>query len=170
MEQLLLHASPYDTAATGFYFDDYAEYQQKSKTHKNHYGEKVEEYELQFIDGERLDGELFSALGVHQANLKAFFDTALEWDEWEKILVILATREAGYNFDIETDLPDQFDIDVYNVDSIKELAQDFVEQGLYGDIPSHLEYYIDYDAIARDLSIDYVQTVINGQTIIYRCG
>ncbi|WP_299297215.1 hypothetical protein [uncultured Tateyamaria sp.] len=37
---------------------------------------------------------------------------------------------------------------------MRELTEDFVEQGLFGDIPEPLHFYIDYDAIARDLSVD----------------
>ena len=34
-----------------------------------------------------------------------------------------------------------------------ELAEEQVEEGLWGDIPSHLANYIDYEAIGRDLRI-----------------
>jgi len=57
-----------------------------------------------------------------------------------------------------------------HVDSMRELAEQFVEEGLYGDIPDSLQFYIDYDAIARDLAVDYSETVIAGSCIIYRCG
>ena len=40
---------------------------------------------------------------------------------------------------------------------------------LYGDIPESLQYYIYYDAIARDLSMEYAETKIADQTYIYRC-
>jgi len=41
---------------------------------------------------------------------------------------------------------------------------------LFGDIPERLQFYIDYDAIARDLSADYSETVIAGDALIYRCA
>ncbi len=45
---------------------------------------------------------------------------------------------------------------------MKELAEQFVEDGLFGDIPQNLQYYIDYDAIARDLEFDYTETEVIG--------
>ena len=42
--------------------------------------------------------------------------------------------------------------DVYEM-----LAFDLVDEGLYGDIPSHLQHYIDYGAIGRDLSMEYTE-------------
>jgi antirestriction protein len=33
-----------------------------------------------------------------------------------------------------------------------------------------LENYIDYDAMARDLGMDYSETTIAGKRLIYRCA
>ncbi|MDQ0421950.1 antirestriction protein [Peteryoungia aggregata LMG 23059] len=52
---------------------------------------------------------------------------------------------------------------------MKALAERFVDDGLFGEIPDHLAHYIDYDAIARDLSMDYTETEIAGERLIYRC-
>ena len=51
-----------------------------------------------------------------------------------------------------------------------ELAEQFFDDGLFGDIPSHLYNYIDVDAIARDLAFDYTETETTGQFCIYRAG
>ena len=53
-----LYAQPYDISATGFYFDSLEEYTQKAAKNFNSFGGLVEEYELQFIDGERIDSVL----------------------------------------------------------------------------------------------------------------
>lgn len=53
---------------------------------------------------------------------------------------------------------------------MRELAEQFVDEGLFGDIPERLAGYIDYDAIARDLAMDYAETTIAGEWLIYRCG
>ena len=55
------------------------------------------------------------------------------------------------------------------MESLKELAEHFVEEGLYGDIPEVLQSYIDYDAIARDLGMDYSRITINDTVYVYRC-
>lgn len=53
------------------------------------------------------------------------------------------------------------DIMVYHVGSMKELAMDAVDSGaVFGEVPSTLSAYIDYEALGRDLNIDgnYLET------------
>lgn len=166
---ITLFAQPYDVSATGFYFSDVATYAEKAAAARNDYGQPVEEFEIQFIDGEGLDARLFEALGVNQANLEAFFETAGEWRDDQKVRVIIAVGEAGYSFDLKTGDPDDSDVDLYECDSLRDLAEQFVDEGLYGDIPESLRYYIDYDAIARDLRADYAETEIDGVRYVYAC-
>lgn len=163
-----LYAQPYDISATGFYFDTIDQYEEKARSLTNAYGDKVEEFEIQFIDGENIDARLFSVLNVHQGDIAAFLDAVEEWDEDEKIKVILAVGKCGYSFTFGQDTPEQFDLDLYEADSMRDLAMDFVEQGLFGDIPANIESYLDYDAIAYDLGMDYSETVIDGTRYIYR--
>lgn len=164
-----LHAQPYDISATGFYFETAEEFDVKAKALRNAYGRKVEEFEIQFIEGAFIDCDLAKAIGLNQANFARFFEIVDEWEEWEKQQVILAVGECGYQFDDGT-APDDFDVDVYDVNSMRELAEQFVEEGLFGDIPERLQFYIDYDAIARDLAADYSEAVIASSRVIYRCG
>ena len=124
-----------------------------------------------FIDGEAIDCALAEALGLHQSNLAAFLDAVEDWDEDRKHAVIIAAGECGYSFDIATDDPDGFDLDIYHgARTLRELAEQFVEEGLFGDIPERLQFYIDYDAIARDLAMDYAEASIAGERLVYRCG
>ncbi|MDA0345373.1 MAG: antirestriction protein ArdA [Proteobacteria bacterium] len=163
-----LHAQPYDISAKGFYFNNAEEFEEKSKNLLNDYGDPVEEFEIQFIDGEDLDCDLFNALGVHQGNFQHYFKACEDWDDDQKIKVIIAVGEVGYNFDPETGDPDDFDIDLYEMDSLRDLAHQFVEEGLYGEIPENIRFYLDFDAIARDLGMDYTETRLNGTNYIYR--
>ncbi len=55
------------------------------------------------------------------------------------------------------------------MDSLQDLAESFIEEGLFGDIPDNIRPYLDMDAIARDLGIDYTETSIAGQHYVYRC-
>ena len=57
---------------------------------------------------------------------------------------------------------DEFYVDIYDfsdntsfTDTYELLAIQFVDEGLYGDIPKNLENYLDYEKIARDLRMDY---------------
>ncbi len=52
---------------------------------------------------------------------------------------------------------------------MRELAQQFVDDGLFGEIPERIQGYLDYDAIARDLAMDYSETNIAGTKLVYAC-
>ena len=165
-----LFAQPYDISAVGFYFRTASEYAEKSAKLRNAAGWPVEEFELQFIDGESIDAKLFEALGVNQCNFPQFLDACDAWDDDQKRKVIIAVGECGYSFDLTSGDPDDFDIDLYEMDSLRELAEQFVDEGLFGDIPDPIRNYLDYDAIARDLGMDYSETTIAGTRLVYRCA
>lgn len=166
---LQFYAQPYDITATGFYFVSTEEYVEKSTSLRNDYGDPVEEFEIQFIDGDLIDCELVKAWGVYQSNLDDIFDAAADWDDDHKTRFIIAVGECGYSTDRASD-PGSIEIDIYVLDSLKELAEQFVDEGLFGDIPERLQPYLDFDLIARDLGMDYSETTVNGTNLIYRCG
>lgn len=161
-------AQPYDLDAKGFFFVDKDDYLAKRETCKNAYGHEVEEFEFLFVGDGDFDHALFTALSVNQATIISFMDKVDEWDAAQKIALIIAVGECGYQFDIRHDDPDDFDVIVYSDITMKELVEQFVEDGFFGEIPKSLEFYIDYDAIARDLAMDYVETTIAGEKFIYR--
>ena len=167
---LLFYAQPYDISAEGFYFESVEEYNNLSSSLKNEYGDPVEEFEIQFIDGETIDCELAKAWEINQANIEEFFDATDEWDDNQKIYYIIAVGECGYSHDQAKDDPTDIEIDIYELDSLKELAEQFVDEGLFGDIPERLQFYLDFDLIARDLGFDYTETNIAGNNLIYRCA
>jgi hypothetical protein len=162
-----LYAQPYDISAQGFYFDTIEEYEQQAAKNRNDMGLPVEEYEFQFIDGESIDAQLFRALDVQQHEIGAFLDVCAAWDDLQKQKVIIAVGECGYSFDLKSGDPDNFDIDLYEMDSLRELAEYFVGEELYGKIPESLQNFIDYDAIARDLGMNYSEITIAGTRLIY---
>ena len=165
-----LHAQPYDISASGFYFESHEEYEQKVALAGNDYGQPVEEFEIQFIDGERIDCELAQAIGLHQGCIAAFVEACEELDEHDKCILIVAIGECGYSYDPETTTPRDFEVDLYEMDSLRELAEYFVDEGLMGEIPENLLTYFDYDALARDLAADYSEIAIAGTRYIYVCG
>lgn len=166
---ITLHAQPYDISAIGFYFTSSEDYDEKTKQLTNIHGDPVEEFEIQFIDGERIDCDLAKAIDLSQANFRDYLDCVDAWDDWEKINVIIAVGECGYGFDGQVD-PDHHGIDVYHVETMRELAEQFADEGLFGEIPENLQFYIDYDAIARDLAIEYSEIEIAGDRLIYRAS
>ena len=134
-----LHAQPYYIAATGFYFETAEKYKKSANALRNDYGDPVEEFEIQFIDGDEINCDLAKVIGLNQANFARYFEIVDEWEEWEKRLVILAVGECGYQFSDDTS-PTDFDIDIYDVDSMRELAEQFVEEGLFGEIPENFQF------------------------------
>lgn len=165
-----LYAQPYNISAQGFFFESAEDYDRKASGLKDDFCQPVEEFEIQFIDGERIDVDLAKAWGLSQCNLRDFFRVVEDWSDDDKTRFIVAVGECGYGFDPASISPNDFDVDVYAERSLRDLAIEFVEEGLFGEIPKHLEFYIDYDAIARDLAADYSVAEIGGQTLIYRCG
>ncbi len=164
-----LFAQPYDISAHGFYFDSFDDFARNSISLRNDYGDPVEEFEIQFIDGDNIDCALASAWSLNQGDISVFFDAVSNWDDHQKMVFIIAVGECGYSFDPASGHPDDFEVDIYEMDSLVALAESFVDEGLYGDIPESLAFYIDYEAIARDLSVDFTETVIAGKRLIYTC-
>jgi len=99
----------------------------------------------------------------------AFFAALDAWDEHQKRCFIIAVGECGTRFNAASDHPDDFDVDIYEMDSLVELAEHFIDEGFYGDFPQALTYYIDTQAIARDLAVDYSEITIAGQRFVYAC-
>ena len=164
-----LYAQPYDITATGFYFDSSDDFDEKSAALRNEHGDPVEEYELQWIDGEDIDSDLAKSWDINQVSLAHFLDAVDNWDQHQKRSFIIAVGECGYPYNPASDHPNDFDVDIYELDSMKDLAEHFLDEGLYGDIPESLEMYIDTDAIARDLSVEYSEISIAGTNLVYAC-
>lgn len=160
----LYHATPYDVSATGFYFKDLEEYVAKAATHTNEYGDLVEEYEIQFIDGDH--PAMFNALNVCQASLKRWFDDfeQLEYDKAVKVIYLL--DHLGYDTD---DVLDKLDVVHLHEGSPQDYTEQFVEDtGLLEQMPENLRYYFDMEAYTRDLLLggDIAEVEIMGKRYI----
>ena len=158
-----LHAQPYNIDATGFYFDTPDAYEAKSTNLKDRYGCPVEEFEIQFIDGDDIECELAKVMNLNQANMARYFELIDECDEHELIKIIIGLSE-GYDLD-------KFDpdgVDIYEVESLADLADRFIDEGLYGEVPEHLRNYLDTERMGRDLGYDgYVEITIAGKRLVY---
>jgi len=143
----IYHATPYDISAMGFYFKTLDEYGAKAKKHRNEYGDPVEEYEIQFIDGDNY--QLFNALGVNQANLEKWFENYEDLDGDD---LIKATYLAEYiNADIDEILNQLDDVSLFE-GTASEYAENYIDDtGLLNALPENLQFYFDTDAFARDM-------------------
>mgnify|MGYP003641007555 CR=1 FL=1 len=164
----IYHATPYDISAIGFYFETYEEYCKKAKDHRNEYGDIVEEFEIQFIDGD--NHELFRALGINQANLKQWFDDFEELDEEETAKATYLAGDIGYDIDNTLDRLD--DVTLFEGTALEYTEQFIEDTGMLQEIPDHLRYYFDTEAYARDLLAggDIVETRIMGTDYIAMGG
>ena len=108
-----LHAQPYDITAKGFYFEDLETYRDNLAKLRNNYGDPVEEFEIQFIDGEAIDCALAKAWGINQANIIRFLEVLDSSEDHEKLRFIIAVGECGYSFDPDTASADDYDVDIY---------------------------------------------------------
>lgn len=120
-------------------------------------------------------GEELVKCGTHEEIMLADFESDIidinEWSSPYKINEICEELEAleeyelkkykylvdsvGYNH--EDAMRNIEDCDLYENTNLKELAEQFIEEGLFGNIPDNIKNYLDYDAIARDLGFDYVE-------------
>ena len=89
--QVTLYAQPYDLDAQGFYFTSFEDYETKYNKNCNVYGQPVEEYEIQFIDGSAINCALFDAVGSY--NLKAYYKVVNIWSDWEKVPLIISYKD-----------------------------------------------------------------------------
>lgn len=149
-----LHATPYNLDATGFYFECIEDYQNKVINHLDCYGNLVEEFEIQFIDGD--DAALFEACGIDQSNLNTWFDGIEFLQDYEKISLYYLVGCAGYTLSQGLD---KLDEPCITESSLKDAAAEQFDECYLHTIPENVRYYIDYASFARDceLSGDLVE-------------
>ena len=140
-------AQPYSLDATGFYFETYEEYLAKSTNLTDSFGQPVEEFELQFIDGD--NPELFKALEISQASLEQWFDD-FELLDGHQVLIATYLAEQGCTADEVLSKLDDFHI---FEGKASEYAAELLEE-TQPDIPDFIWQYIDFEAIARDMEIN----------------
>ena len=146
-EQIVLFAQPYNIGARGFYFSNLEDYERKVETLRDDCGNRVEEFELQFIDGD--DAQLFEACAINQANLSVWFDDIMDRPDHEKTVLYFLTSVIGYTLEQALDKLDEPSICEGRLESV---AEDLFDE-IY-DIPEHLAAYIDYEKFARDCELN----------------
>lgn len=158
------HATPYDISATGFYFTTLEDYQAKAAFHRNDYGLPVEEYEIQYIDGDV--ATLFNALEVNQATLGLWFEQFEDLDGEDVVKAIYLAGDRGYAM---AEIPDRLEDVILFEGNARAYAEDYLERtGMLDQMPESLRFYFDVGAFARDLVLggDITETDINGTTYV----
>jgi antirestriction protein len=95
--------------------------------------------------------------------LREYAEELNSLEDYEAVAVKYLVDDCGYSL---TEAMEKYrDGIVHQADSLEDLAEQFVNDGLYGDIPESIQYYIDYEKIARDLDCDgYKEIRYNDQT------
>ena len=158
-------------------FDYILRHLNENKEDINHIDIEQEELEITKIrctDMEELDAELFDLFEDQiktVQNLAHFMEVCESLEDYQKVKLIIYIDDLGCEWDLES--PDNFsshyeDMEVHQDMNYTELAESQVDEGLWGDIPEHLQYYIDYEKMGNDLQHDYNEIDICGKTYIYR--
>jgi hypothetical protein len=159
-----LHATPYNIDATGFYFDSLLDYELKVANHVDSYGNLVEEFEIQFIDGD--DAALFEVCGINQANLNIWFDDIEFLQDHEKIGLYYLVALAGYSLDQALEKLDEPSITEGN---LRDAAEELFDECWLHEVPENIQLYIDYDKFARDCQYSGDMAEFEYAGVTYTC-
>ena len=121
-----------------------------------------EHHEEVFITGYEADITISEYDNIYRLNKLAECLDGITEDDLLKLKLL---SHEGYNErEVLIKGLSSYDVDIYDyssdtsfTDVYELLAYDFVADGLFGEVPKHLENYIDYAAIGRDLSADYTE-------------
>ena len=164
---ITLHAQPYDINANGFYFDDFDQWEDRLKMAEEN---GVEEFELQYINGDNEETLFANIMEPDQANIEQWFELLDEWETKNEVeQAAIAYLVEGLN----TDVVDAFaqvegagEEPVMMEGSVLDYAHETVDDcGMLDDMPEFLRRYFDYEAFARDLEIsgDVATLEFNGK-------
>ena len=141
-----LYAQPYGDG-NGFYFHSFEEYETLSEKCLDPWGNRLEEFEIQYIDGS--DSELFEACRINQANLSVWFDEIELLDDNEKVALCFLLSDLGYN--LEDAMEKIEDVSIQEGD-LQSVAEELFDE-LY-EVPQAIAPYIDYEKFARDCELN----------------
>jgi antirestriction protein len=119
-----------------------------------------EEVEIQFIDGDCGLSKLASAAGIDQSTVTLWFEELDDLDTLENDQICFLL-DCGH--DLEDALTRHEYVNIFHgtaADYARELIEETTE------IPENLRYYIDYDAIARDMGYNGEIVEIDREVIV----
>ena len=159
-----LYAQPYNRDAKGFNFKDMAQYQVQANNRLDGYGNLVEEFEIQFIDGD--DSELFKACQIDQTNLDTWYDEIESLDEFDKLNLYYLTTVAGYTL---SDALLKIEEPSIQYQPLIDAATELFDECYTNEIPVNIRFYIDYNKFARDCELNGDLVEFEYQNRTYTC-
>ena len=157
----ILYALPLNIDARGFSFTSADEYTTKQEALRDRFGAPVEEFEIQFIDGD--DSKLFEACRIDQTNLDTWFDTIESLDRQEKAALFYLVDQVGYR--LNEALEKLEDVCISEC-SLIEAASELFDDCYLSEVPQAIQNYIDYQAFASDCRLggDMYEFELGGTT------
>jgi len=152
MAKLQLYAQPYDMDAKGFYFSDSDDFEKKMLNNENKYGELVEEYMFQFIDGNEIESSVFEALRDGDYIDLYDYEDALERLEDEESAAKF-TYLVGENVLSAEDALDKLDDFRWYEGSLKDYVYNLLDDIGIENV-NNPDYYFDEERYGRDIRID----------------
>jgi hypothetical protein len=159
-----LFAQPYNLDAVGFYFVSFEEYETKAEYLTDTYGQPVEEFEIQFIDGD--DPKLFEACGIHQGNLGTWFDEVETLNDYQKTALYFLCNWQGYQLG---NALQKLDDVCLSKSALQEAAEELFDEIYLPEIPESIRFYIDYEKFARDCEINADMTEFEYHGTTWTC-
>ncbi|MCY0389913.1 antirestriction protein ArdA [Robbsia sp. Bb-Pol-6] len=144
----ILFAQPYSIDAEGFYFTDSAVFDDQVSEAVDRFGCPVEEFEIQFIDGE--GDALFDVLQVTQATVHTFFETLDTLTDEQQAVLYFLVSDRGMTVAAALAQVDDVQLTTQTAESY---AEDMFDD-LYPDLPTQARIYIDISAWQRDLELN----------------
>lgn len=84
--------------------------------------------------------------------LNEFAEQLTELSDWDQEKVIFLIEEIG--FDRKEAIDHYEDVAFYQNMTMEDVAYELVEEGIFGDISDSIKSYIDYERLARGLTMD----------------
>lgn len=146
-----LYAQPCNIDAIGFYFSSFEEYTEKQAVCRDSFGNAVEEFEIQHIDGA---DDFARIVKVDQSNIEEWLEQAEQFEE------LSDTEQTAFSWlvdDCHMDADEAFEkcSDIYIFKGTREdYAQEFADDCYdLNRKMGELARYFDYDAFGRDLEL-----------------
>ena len=92
--------------------------------------------------------------------LNSFAEKLIDLDEYDQKKVLYLVDDIGYSW--EDSLEKYEDVIFYPNSTLEDVAEEMVEEGIFGDLTDQIKGYLDYEKLGRDLGIDGYHETNNG--------
>jgi antirestriction protein len=150
-----LHAQAY-SGAHGFYFESPEEFEKKYAAAKKR---GIEEFEIQFIDGDDDDGKLFEALKIDQSNIPIWFEQVEDLSPDEKATLYHLATNNGESVDRALEILAEGDQHAEQ-GTMVDYAHEYIDSiGGVKELGDQAQSYFDYESFGRDIRLNGEDTM-----------